>query len=297
MRGVGGKGSARATTVRAQSRSDELRFVDLERQVAGDGPRVRRQVLQWQGGLWLVFDSYSDSAGRPLRVLWTGAPEAQAVPLGPRRFEFRRDGSGLDLAFAIEGSSGVTSTYLRGSHAPFGGWVAFDRRAAPAPAIDARLARPSDWMVTVARVVRSGQGGSNTIASARFDSAEDWQVSLAQADGALTLERRGAELLVTRPSATGTERLALEPGTEVRDAHHEIEKAGSAIRAEFPRIRTFESERAGVERTLGLWWAGLAAALLLAAGRCPRARWCLAVGANGAWMVAALYASLVYLRP
>ncbi len=290
-------GTARTTTVRAESRNDALRFIDLERRVAGDGPRVRRQVLQWQGGLWLVLDSYADSAGRPLRVLWTAAPETQAVPLGPRRFEFRRDGSGLDLALSVAGSAGVTTTYLRGSRAPFGGWVAFDRRAVPAPAIDARLAQPSDWMVTVARLVPSGQSGGDPIASARFGSAEDWQVTLMQADGALTLERRGAELLVTRPSATSAERLALEPGTAVHDAHDEISKAGSAIRAEFPRIKTLEPERARVEPVLGLWWAALAAALLLAAGRWPRARWRLAIGANGAWMAAALYASWVYLQP
>ena len=290
-------GSARTTTLRAQFRSDALRFIDLEREVASDGPRVRRQVLQWQGGLWLLFDSYADSAGRPLRVLWTAAPEARASPLGPRQFEFRRDVSGLDFVLSVAGSAGVTSTYLRGSHAPFGGWVAFDRRAVPAPSIDARLARPSDWMLTIARVVPSGQGGTETIASTRFDSAENWQVSLMHADAALTLERRGAELLVTRPSAGGTERLTLEPGAEVLDAHREIAKAGSTIRAEFPRIKTFEPERARAERLLALVWAGLAVAMLLAASRWPRARTHLAMGANGAWLAAALLAIFVYLRP
>ncbi len=286
----------RKTIVRAQSQANDLRFLDLERSVANGGPRFRRQVLAWKGSLWLVLDSYEDTARRPLRVVWTSAPETRAVALGPRRFEFQRDESASGLSLFVEGSAGVTSSVLRGSRTPFGGWVAFDRRAAVSPSIDARLADPSGWMLAVAQLAPGNRRSDGADVAARFNTPEEWKISVPHRGGELTFARQGGVLSVTHPSADRVDKIDLVPGTDVSSEHRNIAAAGTMARSEYPRVKTYEHQRSQSFMALGILWFVLLGASLLGAHRWPNAKRAILAGSGLSWMLVTGWVAFVYLR-
>lgn len=289
-------GAMRKTIVRAQSQANDFRFMDLERSVANGGPRFRRQVLAWKGALWLVLDSYEDSAKRPLRVVWTSAPETRAVALGPRRFVFQRDGSEIGLSFFVEGSSGVTSSMLRGSWTPFGGWVAFDRRAAPAPSIDARLDDPSGWMLAVAQLVREDRPSDRAAIAAQFKTPEDWKISVPQKGGELTFARQGVELSITHQSTDRTDKINLVPGADVSSEHRNIASAGAMLRSEYPRVKTYEHQREQSVIALSVLWFMLLGATLLCTDRWAHAKGAILAGSGLSWLLVVWWVVFVYLR-
>lgn len=294
---VGESADARRRTVlRAQAAQGDLRLLDLERVVDG-GPRVRRQILQWQGSTWLVLDSHEDEAGRPLRVLWTAAPETEQRPLGPRQFGYRQAGSSVSLWLAIDGSEGVEAVPLKGSLAPFGGWVAFDRKAVAAPSVDVRLPAPGGWMLATLALAPLSAAAPERPTMRRYGGPQDWAIDLPGASGDVTLTRRGDALMLGRNGST--ERIALQPGPDVGAELDRIDRAGRALRAEFPRVRTLEPERQRVTLLLAGLWLVLAAALLRVerrrGGRRQRTL-TLWLGANAAWLAAACWFAFVYLR-
>lgn len=249
--------SRRRTSVLAQAQRDGLRLLDLERVVA-DGPRVRRQIIQWQARQWLVLDSFDDAQQRPLRVLWTGAPETVQTAADERAFTLRREGSPLRFTVAVEGSPGVTATALSGSRSPFGGWVAFDRQAVAAPAVDARL--PAGWMLTTLQLTTGDTATPLRARMQRYTGPDDWEVVLPLGDTPVRLARRGSELRVDDSA-----RVPLTAAAPVDAELAAIERAGDAVRREFPRFRTGEAERRQQSVLLaGLWLVTCAALLWLA---------------------------------
>ena len=289
-------GAMRNTVVRAQSQANDLRFLDLERSVANGGPRLRRQVLAWKGALWLVLDSYEDSARRPLRVVWTSAPETRAVALDPRRFEFRRDGGASGLALFVQGSPGVTSNMLRGSRSPFGGWVAFDRRAVPAPSIDARLDDPSGWMLAIAQLVSGDRPSAGAAIAAQFKTPEEWKISVPQQEGELTFARQGVELSVTHQSSGRADKIDLSLGADVSAEHRHIAAAGAMVRSEYPRVKTYEHQRGQSVTALSMLWFTLLGATLLGAYRWAHVKGAIFAGSGLSWLLVVWWVTFVYLR-
>lgn len=283
----------RHTELRAHVEQGPLRMLDLERTVDATY-KVRRQTVQWAGALWLVLDSYVDAQNRPLRSVWTAAPETEIQALGPRRFIVRREGGGVSLALSFAGSDGVGATTLRGSLSPFGGWVAFNRRAAPAPSIDARLERPSGWMLTLAELVPSPNANGVTLVGGRFDSPEDWALRLTSGEVPMTITRRGTELRVEEGARTTSSRL--RPAPDVSAPMAVIDNAFAEIAADHPRVRLHEDERRLVVRTLVAAWVLMSVVLLAATLRHWRRLAALWLAANLAWGALVAFAVLVHLR-
>ena len=275
----------RRSTLRAQAQGPGLRFLDLERMV---GPavagslRVRRQILQWQGSTWIVLDTYSDAASRELRVIWTAAPETAQRPLGPRQFGFEREGSQVALRLAIDGSAGVTASPLRGSRDPFGGWVAFDRKAAPAPAVDARLPSPEGWMLATLALrpaTESERPQAPWQASMlRYVGPQEWSIRLGAEGAGVELSRQADSLLIRSSAPGGHEsageirRLALVAGEPVDVALAAIEKSRAELLAVYPRFRTLETVRWRYSVALAGLWFGLSVLIVVATYVCARGR-------------------------
>lgn len=280
----------------------ELRFLDLERSAAATLPGsgaaapqarlvVRRQVLQWRGSTWIVIDSHADPLRRPLRVLWTAAPELEQQGLAARSFRFTRPGSPVAMTLTIDGGTGVAATALRGSMNPFGGWVAFDRRAAPAPAVDARLAASETvpWMLATLSLHQAGATAPGAGVSAQpepkvvmnhFRGPEDWALQLqdgaSQAGRPLRVTRKGGELWVGPPEpstgSAGGQRLALVAAEPADAAFRQIADARAQLLAAYPRHRTREWERRRQSNALLVAWALASVASVAAAAWWHRRR-------------------------
>ncbi len=257
--------SARRTTLLAQADQDGLRLLDLERVVAG-GPRLRRQVIQWQARQWLVLDSVHDPRNGSLRVLWTGAPETTQAAAGERAYTLSRAGLPLRFSVVVDGGAGVSATPLSGSLKPFGGWVAFDRKAVAAPALDARVPAAGGWMLATLQLAEAGQPPLRARMQ-RYTSADDWAMELPLPGGPLALVRQGRTLAVTG-GAGGPVTIPLAPVPAVDAELAAIEAAGDAVRRQYPRFRTAEAERREQSLLLGgAWLIALAALWLLARRR------------------------------
>ncbi len=256
--------SARRTTIRAQAERDGLRVLDLERVVDG-GPRFRRQVIQWQSRQWVVLDSVEDAPGGTLRVVWTGEPRAVQAGSGDRTFTLRRAGMPQRFSVAVDGGAGVSATPISGSRDPFGGWVAIDRQAVPAPAIDARLPASGGWMMTTLQLASDAQPPLRARMQ-RHTRADDWVMQLPLSAGPVTLTRQGSTLTITgnlREPVT----VALAPGPAIAADVAAIESSGERVRRQFPRFRTAEAERRERSLLLGGTWLMAMAGLWFIARR------------------------------
>jgi hypothetical protein len=265
----------RHTLLLASHDDGRLRFLDLERSTADQSgaARMRRQVLQWRGSTWLVLDTYSDPLNRPLQVLWTTAPETSQRPMAGQVFHYTRAGSRVAMLLGIQGSDGVSATPRRGSLAPFGGWVAFDRKAAAAPAIDARLHSVQDWMLTTLSLVPDAEAQGNKEGTVptmvRYADPTRWTIKLggASQQESVELARDAATLTVRTSSSPGTATqpvtvLSLAAGENPQTALRAIADSRAILLAEFPRYRTQEWERRRLSLALWVAWAGSSIALV-----------------------------------
>jgi len=288
----------RHTELLGYTQTSDLRMLDLERK-ALQGPTVRRQVVQVGATSWIVFDTYADASKRPLRTLWTAAPETQIRVLGEGRYNFRRPGRAVGLNLTLQGSSDVSSKTLHGSRAPFGGWVAHDRRADPAPSVDARLAAPTGWMAAVLQLApgKDLTGASATVE--RFDGPEQWELTVQDRNGRRSVQRRGQELVINGGPHRGvsTTRLVLLGSPSVASEHHAIAQADAAIRAEFPRFRLYEPERQKVYLALVITWAGMFSLGWLICRRWRLLDRTLWSATHVAWLAGAYWLLFIYLGP
>lgn len=253
--------TVRRTTLLAQLQQGGLRMLDLQR-VVTDGPRVRRQVIQWQARRWLVLDTYDDPQRRALRSVWTAAPETTQAAAGDRGFVFQRAGLPLHFTIAVDGSDGVSALPLSGSREPFGGWVAFDRKAVAAPAVDARLPSPDGWMLTTLQLAPGAAGSPLRARMLQFRGPEDWSLNLATESGPVTITRQARSLTVVEAAAPGST-WALAPGPSVAAELAAIDAAGAALRTAYPRFSVAEHQRQRQSLALFAVWALACAALWL----------------------------------
>ena len=253
---------SRHSVVRARLEREALRFLDIERVVpVADGRelRVRRQIVQWRGSTWATLDTFSDPMRRDLRVLWTAAPESTQRQVADREFRFERPGSSVAMAITVDGGANVTTRPLRGSLDPFGGWVAFDRKAQPAPAVEAQLPASAGWMLTVLRLSPALQRGINVDRMTRYADPEHWTLSLDGKDGRppVTIGRAGGELVFPESTTEMAQVVGVPLGTAA-DPGPELQKiAGSReiLLRTYPRYATNEWLRKRQSQALAALWA------------------------------------------
>jgi hypothetical protein len=213
---------------------------------------LRRQVIQWQARLWVVLDSVEDAPNGTLRVLWTSEPKTTQAGAGDRTFTLQRSGVPQRFSVAVDGGAGVSATPISGSRSPFGGWVAIDRKAVAAPAVDARLPAAGGWMMTTLQLAAVTQPPLRARMQRRT-SADDWVVQLPLPGELVTLTRQGRTLTITG-SLRKPVTVVLAPGPGVDAELAAIESSGEAVRREFPRFRTAEAERREQSLLLGGTW-------------------------------------------
>lgn len=263
--------AARGTTVRAHVAEGPVRFIDMERRV-DHGPTLRRQVVQVGDGLWFVLDLHDDAAGRPMRVVWTADPELAMASAGKGVFTLTSPRVASTMQVQVVGNDDLTVAPLSGSRQPFGGWVAFDRRAWPAPALDLRVARPGGWVLTQMRLSRGA--GASGAAAPRLDlrSPEDWSLEFEDgATGRQMLVRQGPTLRWSTFDPAGDQRFALVPLTGSAAVRQSIDESHARLSQQFPRFRTREPQRAQASGILAV--LGLVACLSVAAAGVWRPRW------------------------
>lgn len=281
----------RQTQVLAQADAEGLRFLDLERRV-DQGPTLRRQIVQLGAGLWFVLDQHADPAGRPMRVLWTADPELAMRPLGEDAFRLGAPDTRWSMQIDVTGGSPLDLKPLQGSRDPFGGWVAFDRRAWPAPALDVRAPRPGTWVMTRLALLRDT---SARLPAPRIDhrSPDDWSVEFGGASAAVqTLRRQGRELVWTTGAAgpAHERRVALAAPPGDGNARRAIDAARVAAGERFPRFRTLEPQRAKASWALGALGAAVVVGVVLTARWRPRWRQAAWATGNLAWLAVLTYA-------
>lgn len=251
--------ATRETDLVARAAADDIHVLDLVRSNA-DGATVRRQIVQLDRERWLVLDVASDPSERALRVLWTSAPETRWRADSATSFSISRRDTPVAMTASFAGPDGVSLRPLRGSREPFGGWVAFDRAAHPAPAIEL-VASKGRWLASAFELRRGDDTPAATLDVALTD-AEHWTATLRDRAGQRTLQRDGATLRVQ--DVRGTRAVTLQPGPDASAARERIAATAADLRREFPRFREAVPER--IERTAliaaflllslaGMYWA------------------------------------------
>ena len=237
----------RKTALLGYAQSEALYLLDLERSVS-PGTSIRRQIIQIGAETWIVIDSYADSAHRPLRVIWTAAPETEVTELGMHKYRFQRIDGDAGLSLDLQGVDGISGNTLRGSREPFGGWVAHDRRAYPAPSVDARINSSSGgWMAAVLQLLPK-QALNDAAKVKRFDAPEDWELAVSQNNRQLQITRRGKEIFIKQgvEPAASTRHLLLQSGPDIAGERAVIARADAEIRTAYPQVKLLETER---------WWS------------------------------------------
>jgi hypothetical protein len=227
----------------------DLRVADFVRSSPG-GPTVRRQIVELRGSQWVVLDTWSDPSNRPLRTLWTAAPETRLRTLGDRRYRWDAPGARVSLSLALAGPA-VSSAPLTGSREPFGGWVAFDRAVHPAPAVDVR-SQHGAWVGTAltlepanADVVSPANSASMATnapspLTGEVHDAEHWRLALNEG-GAIAIHRDGAQLTVE--SEGQSRRVTLAAGADGSAVRRHQATAIASLRSAYPRFRDAVEER------------------------------------------------------
>lgn len=253
----------------------DLRVADFVRE-SPSGASVRRQIVQLHGSRWFVLDTWSDSTDRPLRALWTAAPETRLQDFGRGRYRWTAPGAHVSFSLALAGPA-VSSAPLRGSREPFGGWVAFDRTVHAAPAVDVRSSRgawvgtaltlePTLFEVRPTAATNSGSASPPEELAGDVRDAEHWTLSTSKA-GAPTIHRQGE--YVTVESAGLSRRVMLSPGRDRSAVRRRQADALASLRATYPRFRDAIEERRERSAVIGAL-LGFALAISAAALRQSR---------------------------
>jgi hypothetical protein len=292
--------SARTTVLRAHASGSGVRMLDLERTVTG-GPTLRRQLVYVPPATWLVLDRYEDGQRRPLRVLWQSFPGAALQSDGANHaYRLTRPDSMSALHVSVRGSAHLTTRVLNGSRDPYGGWVAIGWEAAPAHAIEARLADPGGWLLTALQLrpaPRGEHGLDSPIVRAEVSGPDRWRVLLAGVDEPITIARDVTGLSLERASSGPPQPIAVTPGMDVTAARADLQRAFLAAQAKYPRYRDIDFYRWRVTWLLAGSWIALQAlaVLTLRIHPTPALRRG-AIALQLLWLLAAIAGVLFYLR-
>jgi hypothetical protein len=241
--GMSAKG-ARTTRLQALADTPDLLYTALESRTPGGLRLPHRQLIQSPDDSLWVLDSSAD-ASRPIVSTWTFPAALQLEQTGPGSWTAiqQLDGSKRQMHIQLLGAD-TKALVLKGSEAPFGGWLADSRNIQPTTALRVRSVGPM--------MLRFSFGSAaEPAASLRWRAEDDWAVM--QADQPL-LERRGQRLRLAGQDH------ALTASADSTSARQAILDAGYRMRAKYPLWRDLSKYRLKLSYALlGLAGCGVVA--------------------------------------
>jgi len=184
-----------------------LRFLDVE-VCRRPGMCVRRQVLQLSAEQLVVVDDISNS-DTGTEILWTIDQRLTLHQIGKLSFLTDATESGHRLHIELASKSNPEVALLRGSVAPFAGWVVSVDSPQPAHAI--RVVHRDRSLDIAALIEIAESPDQRSLQSFTRDNNENWRISLMQHGGEVIVERKGLNISVTQPNETVSIRIGEPP--------------------------------------------------------------------------------------
>jgi len=184
-----------------------LRIADVE-VCRRAGMCVRRQVLQLSAEQFIVVDDISNSKSGT-EILWTTDPRLSLRQIDKLSFVSSAIETGHELHIEMASDAGLEVALLRGSEAPFAGWVVSHDSPQPSDAIRVLHRNRNVAMATLIEITESPSKLSLQSFTRRDD--DDWRISLRQSGGGMMVERKGRNVSVARPNETFSMRVNEPP--------------------------------------------------------------------------------------
>jgi hypothetical protein len=204
-----------------------------------DGARIDRQIVEWEGGTWLVLDSGVDpsSSPRSIEICWTFGSQVSVQPQGPSGWLGTEAGgaqSTQHLAVHIAGSGPLNTKLLTQSAHPFGGWVMGGNAPVAATTLETSF-NSGGWHTTLFRL---GADAAVSAPVVSWRNEEDWSVHWSEKGVPRSIARSGFDLLVGADGAQAPKRTLLKADrASLRAEKAEIDKAYTEMAAAWPEFR------------------------------------------------------------
>jgi hypothetical protein len=273
-----------------------LRAVDLERRNA-DGARYRRQIVQLDASTLLVLD-FAAASGTGTETIWTLAPHLDIDQTAPGHFVAHAPGKPLRLGISLDTPPSTTMSVMRGSRAPFAGWVVSENQ--PTPSYALRVLTPAPDSVSGALFTL---GPADAVARTQLrlapgTQADNWQASVTVGGETRTVRRKAGQLSVSSPPV-GEQSYDWSAPEDIGSAAVSLKTAYATAVAEYPPSRDLSTFRLKLSYLI----AGLAVGIELAwrllvcryAAR-PRQRVLAGAAIAALWAAFAAWALGVYLH-
>lgn len=279
----------REVTVLAEGAAGDIRFIDLENRRAS-GYHVRRQILQWSAGEFLVLDS-AQGAEQTVETVWTLAPDLSVQVVGKDRFQAAPSSgrSLLHIAFDSREASEPAQLYI-GSTQPFAGWVVEKRQVLPAPAIRVLAAQGNS--MTAAYFKLSGIEESPAVSVIGTPAPTEWAVSVGNSAGRKRISRKGGQILIENGERLTLDIAAPKPFSEHRA---ELRQAMTSAIDRYPPWRDLARYRKKLLIWIGVVYASIETAIIGIVLWKKHYRWLHWISL-ALWLAFALWAVGYYLR-
>ena len=160
---------------------------------------VRRQVLQLSAEQLIVVDDISNSdAGT--EILWTTDQRLTLRQIDKLNFVSDATESGHRLHIELASKPNPEVALLRGSVAPFAGWVVASDLPQPANAISV-VQRDRDLEIAALIEITESPTKRSLQSFTRNDN-ENWRIRLKQHGDEVIVERKGLHISITQPNET-----------------------------------------------------------------------------------------------
>lgn len=181
-----------------------LKAVDLERRNAS-GERYRREIVQLDAATLLVLDFTTGSgtgtgSGSGSETIWTVSHLLNVEPTKtPGQFVASLPGQAARLGISLATPPAASTTLLRGSRAPFAGWVVNGNR--PTASYALRVLVPSADSVSGAlfSLYRSSDADRVQLRLVPGATPDKWQASVSVGETTRQLRRDGGQLSIDMP--------------------------------------------------------------------------------------------------
>ena len=292
--------TVRETTLRFHGWSGDISMLDMERRGPGDY-KVRRQIIAVSPNIWIVIDS-AHGGNQQTTTTWTAASEVEihngAVP---GSYKLKTADSRASLTAFAFGSHGLRVKRLRGSLAPFAGWIVVD--GAPQAANAVMLEQPANnsW-VAMLWTLNSDTGSDGHIVQQpsmqSWSDAGRWDLRIPTWLGVITVKRENGEIRVSDSDPRARPKtLALTEPTEISAGKNRIQAGYEQTKNKYPpRFRDLLAYRVKLTRWLSLLFLLQEMFFLLCARMVSQYYAALRVLTASGWVSVGIYLVLVYFQ-
>lgn len=290
--------SERNSTLVGSAVDDRLAFFDVLR-TNGDGSRIRRQLVAFDEGTWVVLDSFTSPIPKTAETVWRFPPRMTVEVAETGRYILNASGTRRSITMYAESSGPVRIDADSSGTAAWNSGMVADGDIASSPAIRMTSSAKTPVMLTVFDLDDVAEEATERGNIAwRWQNEWAWQFSLTGArDGDITVKRDSGAIRV------------LNNGAAYRDLDISTSIAESAMAPRQAALNALNraSENYGkpfqpmVERrikvTLAIAAATLAQLILFVFLRMKHRSWWrpFAVCSSFAWIGLALYLGLSFL--